>query len=232
MTIENSAKNRSLGEKLLVAGGAASLALASGNPAETAVVSALNTPISPQGNAGTYIEWDVDGDSVGDFSLGNSSQFDETANLNEYGANRFVAQNGVGGKGFAKLSSGFEVGPVMSGFNVDGSANNFISVTYKGTQMGNDLSGAGWSFGDVAFFGFKFISSGNTYWGWGELDIHGGTIGKGFTITRAYYNNTAGASILVGDTGSAVPEPSTCALALLAAGGVAAYKGRRKQAAV
>ncbi|MFM8220146.1 MAG: PEP-CTERM sorting domain-containing protein [Planctomycetaceae bacterium] len=44
-------------------------------------------------------------------------------------------------------------------------------------------------------------------------------------------------SIAAGDTGSggggggAVPEPSTFALGLLAAGGVAAYRSRRKQPA-
>jgi hypothetical protein len=218
---------RSLGQKLMLAGGAATLALASGNLAEAAVVPALNTPISPPGSLGAN-SWDVDGVSGPDFYLGNNSTF---GNLTEANG-RFVAPAAASADGFAKLSSGFVVGPTMSGFKFFASAQTAITVTYAGTKIGYDADNGGWSLGDVGFFGFKFTSGANTYYGWGEIDIYGGSSGSGYTITRAYYNDTSGATIVVGDTGGAIPEPSTCALALLAAGGVAAYKGRRKQAAV
>jgi len=57
--------------------------------------------------------------------------------------------------------------------------------------------------GDTGFFGFKFTSGGNTYYGWGEIHIQGLSTSP-YTITRAYYNSTPFAPITVGDTGSAV----------------------------
>ena len=224
MSVNNGVK-RCLGEKLALAGGAASLALASGNPAETAVVSALNTPISPPSSTGS-IDWDVDGDSNAEFRLGNASfvGFHSAVFTELNGA--FVAPSFRFSDGFAKLATGFVVGASMSGgFKFLGNQ-TFITVT-GGGSIGGDLGAQGWSLGDVGYFGFKFASGSNTYYGWGEISIHGGSPGSGFTIKRAYYDDTPGASIRVG-----VPEPSTCALALLAAGGVAAYKGRRKKAAV
>ena len=92
----------------------------------------------------------------------------------------------------------------------------------------------GWQMGDTGFFGFKFssdVTQSDTFYGWGEMvfapPTSSGIKGHGFTITRMYYDDT-GAAIKVGDTGAVIPEPSTCALALLAAGGVAAYRARRK----
>jgi len=234
MSSLKSESNKSVGEKLLLAGGAASLALASGNPAETAVVSALNTPISPPASSGNSNDWDVDGDSTPDFRLRNTDDWATAGYLTELNGGRFVAPNWMFGDGVAKLSTGFVVGSSMPGFKFFSAAQSSITVTTSGSSIGGDFANAGWSFGNVGAFGFKFTSGANTYYGWGLIDIHGGTPGAGFTITEAYYNNTPGATIAVGDTGGggAVPEPSTCALALLAAGGVAAYKGRRKQAAV
>ncbi|MFM8220769.1 MAG: PEP-CTERM sorting domain-containing protein, partial [Planctomycetaceae bacterium] len=94
----------------------------------------------------------------------------------------------------------------------------------------------GWSMGETGFFGFCFDQNGQRHYGWGELKLDptsANTNGYGFQITRAYYNDTPGAPIAAGDTGGggAVPEPSTFALGLLAAGGVAAYRSRRKQPA-
>lgn len=222
---------KSIGEKLVLAGGAATLALASGTAAEAAVVSAQGTPISPPGTFGVA-NWDIDGDSTTDFTLQNKNFAGYVIGvLNEINGGRFVAASTVSSGGVAKLSSGFEVGPSMPGFQFFNAAQTQITATWGGTVAG-DLGSQGWSTGDIAFFGFKFTSGGNTYYGWGELDLHGGTPGSGFTITQAYYENTPGATITVGDTGSAVPEPSSCALALLAAGGVAAYRSRRKKAAL
>ena len=223
MSSVNVMSRKSIGEKLVLAGGAAGLALVSGTAAEAAVVSALNTPISPPSSFGVN-SWDVDGDSTTDFQLFNASV---NAMLSETSGGRFVVPNSRTEDGFAKLSSGFVVGPTMAGFKFFATAQGFISVTLFG-GIGPDVVPQGWSLGDVGFFGFKFTSGVNTYYGWGLIDIHGGTPGAGYTITQAYYNNTPGATIIVGDTGGAIPEPSTCALALLAAGGVAAYRGRRK----
>jgi hypothetical protein len=222
-------RQKSVGEKLLLAGGSATLALASGTSGEAAVVSALNTPISPPSSLGARV-WDVDGDSNGDFKLEHDFSYGFIfGDLTEIDGGRFVALSS--GNAFAKLASGFVVGASMSGFAFSPNARVNISVTVQGT-IASDAGVGGWSIGDVGFFGFKFTSGGNTYYGWGEFDLPGGTPGSGFTITKAYYETTPGASITVGDTVGAIPEPSTCALALLAAGGVAAYRSRRKQAAV
>jgi hypothetical protein len=88
--------------------------------------------------------------------------------------------------------------------------------------------------GETGFFGFKF--AGGLFYGWAELAFDptsANTAGYGYQILRAYYDDT-GAPITVGNTGtggSPVPEPSSYALALLAAGGVAAYRSRRKTVA-
>ena len=67
--------------------------------------------------------------------------------------------------------------------------------------------------GDIGYFGFKFTTASGVHYGGGQINIHGGTggfvYGQGFTFTEAYYNDTVGASIQVGDTGgspSSVPE--------------------------
>jgi hypothetical protein len=222
-------RQKSVGEKLLLAGGAATLALASGTSGEAAVVSALNTPISNPAKGANV--WDVDGDSIVDFSL---ERF--TTNGGNVANAFFVEQ--AGGRlvynepnnlAIAKLSSGFAIGSIMSGFKFRSAAIPVYMTdkSYTSVVTGFAAASGGWTLGDVGYFGFKFTSGGNTYYGWGELDLHAG----GFTITQAYYNNTPGAAITAGDTtggGGAIPEPSTCALALLAAGGVAAYKGRRR----
>ena len=85
------------------------------------------------------------------------------------------------------------------------------TVTSNG-DINSDMASYGWSLGDVGFFGFKFMdNNGNFYYGWGEIDIHGATggfnVGRGFTVTQAYYNDTPDTPIAVGDTGAAgVPE--------------------------
>jgi len=214
---ESNLSRRSIGEKLVLAGGAAALTMASGNPAQTAIVQSLTTPVSPESS------WDVDADSTPEFS---ATSFFSLRSLNEIGG-RFVAPNWRSIDGFAKLASGFQVGASMPGFKFFNTAQNPITVS-AGSNIGGDLGAQGWSKGETGFFGFKFTNGTGTHYGWGEITLPLGN--SPFAITKAYYETTPDTPILVGATG--VPEPSTCALALLAAGGVAAYKGRRKQAAV
>ena len=101
--------------------------------------------------------------------------------------------------------------------------------------VSGQIAVGGWQMGETGFFGFKF-RSGPTLYGWAELAFDptsANTAGYGYQILRAYYDDT-GAPITVGNTGtggSPVPEPSSYALALLAAGGVAAYRSRRKTVA-
>ena len=222
----NKLTRRTVGEKVAMAGGAAALAMVSGNMATAGIVASTTAPITCP--TATDIDWDVDSDGTADFQLAYSTG-SSYAFLTERNGGRFVAPNSIGADGFAKLASGFVVESAMAGFKFFTNAQGGITVTYD-QGIGTDLGAQGWNMGDTGFFGFKFTSGGNTYYGWGEIDIQGLSTSP-YTITRAYYNNTPFAPITVGDTGSAVPEPSACALALLAAGGVAAYRGRRKQVA-
>jgi hypothetical protein len=118
----------------------------------------------------------------------------------------------------------------MPGFKFFTYAQGTITVSLSSGGIGGDLGAQGWNKGETGFFGFKFTNGTGTHYGWGEITIPLGS--SLFAITKAYYETTPDTPILVGATGGVIPEPSTCALALLAAGGVAAYKGRRKQAAV
>lgn len=224
-------KTKSMAEKLALAGGAASLALCSGNVVEGAIIASPYAPIGPPSFSGGN-ELDVDGDGTSDFRLSHTSS---SASLTELNGGRFVAANFVGSDGFAKLSSGFVVGPTMAGHKFFANAQIGITMT-DSSQIGFDASAQGWSMGETGLFGFKFTSGPNTYYGWGEVvfdPANNGTVGYGYKFTKLYYDDT-GAAITVGDTGGTgpvIPEPSTYALALLAAGGVAAYRSRRKVAA-
>ena len=221
MTIATRWVKKSVAEKLALAGGVASLALCSGAIAEGAIIASPNAPIAPFPYEGFHF-LDVDGDGTNDFVLMNGGNF---AMLTESNGGRFVSPNEAHSDGFAKLSFGFVVGPTMSGYKFFEKPQRYITVTDL-SMTGSDLLANGWHSGDTGFFGFKFTSGANTYYGWGELMIsckNYTNMGHGYKLTQLYYDNT-GAPIRVG----AIPEPSTCALALLAAGGVAAYRARRR----
>lgn len=218
---------QSLAEKLALVGGAASLALCSGTIAEAAIIACPNVPITPPSSAGN-LNLDVDGDGTSDFQLRNMLGSAWVAELN---GGRFVAATTRTADGLAKLSSGFVVGPTMAGYKFFASPQTAISIT-SSSGIATDALSQGWTMGQTGLFGFKFTSGANTYYGWGEMVLDPGTsltVGHGYTITRMYYEDS-GSGITVGDTGGSIPEPSTCALALLAAGGVAAYRARRKVA--
>ena len=223
MTIATRWVKKSVAEKLALAGGVASLALCSGAIAEGAIIASSNAPIAPPPTYGGHL-LDVDGDGTNDFVLWNGGNL--YAMLSESNGGRFVAANRVYYDGFARLAFGFVVGPTMSEHKFFESAQERITMTEWST-IGFDLyRNGGWGMGTRGFFGFKFTSGANTYYGWGEIVFDRpkhGTAGHGFKFTQLYYDNT-GAPIRVG----AIPEPSTCALALLAAGGVAAYRARRR----
>ena len=77
--------------------------------------------------------------------------------------------------------------------------------------------------------GFAAIKAGSDL-GWIRLRVDG-TSGNPSSVTAIdwAYNDVAGQSIQAGDTGSAVPEPGTMAMELLAAGaaGILAWRRRR-----
>jgi len=229
----------SLTNKLASLTGFAAVALGAGSATEAAVVAAQGVPLSPPASNGR-VAWDVDGVggasaafSVENFTTGATA---DKAFLHELSPGRFVSPVNAPADTIARMATtdlvGSNLGAAFKFFTV---AQDDITVTAS-AAIGSDLDGY-WTMGQTGYFGFKFTDGANTYYGWGELQIapaNSAVPGQGFTITRAYYNDTPGGSIRVGDTGNgpAVPEPSACALALLAAGGVVAYRSRRQSTVV
>jgi len=206
-----SARRLSLSQKLAVASGAAAAiaGVAAPQSAEAGIVQSTTLPMSPPASYGSNF-WDVDGDGTDDFKLRNDSCY---ALLTELGAARFVSPTAEANNGFAKLNAGFIVGgSLVAGYKFFPSAQGGISLTSSG-DIGEDAGAQGWAIGDTGYFGFKFSNTSGVHYGWGQINIHGATggfvVGRGYTLTEAYYNSTPNASIQVGDTGgspSSVPE--------------------------
>jgi hypothetical protein len=205
----NSARRRSLSQKLAVASGAAAAftGVAAPQLAEAGIIRSTTLPLSPPASNSSGTQWDVDGDGTTDFTLNNNTS---TATLAEIGLARFVSPAAKASDGFAKLNAGFDVGGSMVGYKFFINAQAGMTITASG-EIGRDAREQGWAFGDIGYFGFKFSNASGVHYGWGQVNIHGAsngfTVGQGFTITEAYYDDTPDASITVGDKGAAsVPE--------------------------
>jgi hypothetical protein len=206
----NSARRLSLSQKLAVASGAAAAiaGVAAPQSAEAGIVQSNTLPMSPPASSGSNY-WDVDGDGTDDFRLRN---FGSDARLRALGSARFVAAASRTIAGFAKLNTGFNVGGSMpAGYRFFPDASQIL-MTASG-NINRDVGAQGWAMGDTGYFGFKFSNTSGVHYGWGQINIHGTTggysVGQGYTLTEAYYNDTPDASIQVGDTGgspSSVPE--------------------------
>ena len=106
-----------------------------------------------------------------------------------------------------------------------GNGSNFVagesgSTTHFGNGPGQ------FALNTPGYIGITFRStpSGPDFYGW--IDISVNNAGPGNIVSWAY-ENVSGASILVGDTGAAVPEPGT-ALFGLACAGLALVRRRRE----
>ncbi len=79
---------------------------------------------------------------------------------------------------------------------------------------------------NTGYFGFSFVTGGNTYYGWAQATYTASDRG---TIVDWAYNSTPGASILVGQT-SSIPEPATTAMlmSVVALGGATWWKKRQR----
>jgi hypothetical protein len=134
-----------------------------------------------------------------------------------------------------KLSSGYLISSGRAPFQ------NFYNLAASQNLRTSNHTGslAGWAASKVGFAGFSFETTGMAQrdYGWLRLEFTVGANGAAdkFQVIDWGYNNTGG-SILAGQGAPApvtTPEPSTGALALLAAGagGVLALRRRRKNAA-
>ena len=202
----NSARRLSLSQKLAVASGAAAVftGVAAPQVAEAGIVQSATLPMSPPASTGSNY-WDVDGDGRDDFRVQNAGSI---ARLRELTSAQFVSPAARTGDGFAKLNAGFNVGGSMTAGYKFLSGGQVISITNSG-NIGIEVGAQGWAIGDTGYFGFKFSNTSGVQYGWGQISITGTPTGQGYTLTQAYYNDTVGGSIQVGDTGgspSSVPE--------------------------
>jgi hypothetical protein len=224
-------------DKVALASGMALVVLSGSSVAEAGIVASQGLPLRPPATDG-QVGWDVDGDGSADFGLlnGATGRTVHSPPTYTYGNTfpyfiTYPAAFLSRGPGFEIVGS-FSLGKLPAGAVVGPDAFFGVPSTQMLTVSGQIAVG-GWQMGETGFFGFKF---GSGLYGWAELAFDptsANTAGYGYQILRAYYDDT-GAPITVGNTGtdgSPVPEPSSYALALLAAGGVAAYRSRRKTVA-
>ena len=81
-----------------------------------------------------------------------------------------------------------------------------------------------WFLGDSGFLGYQFLLAGDTHYGWAQIFIHPhGAV----TLERYAYETVANTPITTPPL-SPTPEPSSIALMLLGAAGLAAYRRKRK----
>lgn len=162
--------------------------------------------------------FDIDGDSVDDYSLDLLGGTDAYAYWTSLGGNQVVTVL----FDVDALTGGVVVGPGQ----YYGSDSKLAKAKASGTTGGhwpNNLL-------DPRFVGLQFLIGGQTHYGWARVGVDvDGTAGVAQGVVYDWaYDDTAGAAITTPGTAS-VPEPSSLALFALGAAGVAALKRRRRQ---
>ncbi len=123
-------------------------------------------------------------------------------------------------------ASSYRLSFLSAGVTIDSGA---FSLTNPSAYIHNGGGNSQWTTGTTGYFGVKFNGGSGTNYGWVQLSYNNdGSV----TVIDFAYEST-GAAILTGDTGSAIPEPSTTpvvvGLTALIAGSAALYR-RRKSA--
>ena len=229
---------RTISERLALLSGLAGAAVLGGEASAAVVAANGSFPLRGPSTPGSTL-WDVDGDSTNDFQLthlvSGGNTFGLFSALN--GGKQVAPTYGTYPRVLRKLSSGSVVSSAKSlSFaalvgNVVASQQPLARMTSSGEMPFTSVGYPGyWSrtAGETGFFGFSFTSGSDTFYGWGEMllnNVPGTDAGYGFEITR-YYDNAAGTAITVG----AVPEPTSIALLAIGAGGLAAFRRRRRAA--
>ncbi len=222
--------------RIALAAGSLSALAVSAAECDAAIVHVTGSPVTMNLDAadGTQETWDVDGDSQRDFYL---TKFDpvfdyggggDDINISSLSANGQGFVNGPGNPHYAdiqRLNAGLVVGPTLAAgyfFGTSTTSRNLLgSDGYPGPVFG--VNPQGFADGQDGFVGFAFESGGETHYGWATLNIDLNLPGT-VTISEWAYESSANAPIVVG----AVPEPSSLALLAMGAGGLAAWRHRKK----
>ena len=140
----------------------------------------------------------------------------------------------AGGGSFAVLAAtGVGLKKFASGANISTAPGQWLNTAALASRSGSNSvvnRAAGWAASATGFAGFRFSTTANHAldYGWVRLSYTVGTNGLPNSITATDWGyDPTGAAVTAGETStSATPEPSTAALAILAAGaaGVAALR--------
>ena len=216
-------QRRSCAEKVaLAAGSLAGLALAPG-AAEASLITVNGSPVSLSigAGAGASATWDVDGTGGTDFRLRNDNTFGPTS--------MFFASDYQNGRGLVGYGSGDNVQRLAASFNV-GPTNYWGPGSYRYRHAMYPGGGIGYDFAQFSpgdnLFGFRFLSGGNLLYGFATINFD--TANGIVSISDWTYETTPDTALHVG-TSAAVPEPSSLSLLAMGAGGLAAYRRRRKR---
>ena len=170
-------------QKLSLVVGSASVLYLLPTEADAAIIHV--TPVTPptinQGQpSGTQALWDVDGDTNPDFRLENS------LSILDFGSNGLNGQGVVQATsikdGIKKLPLNNLVGLTLAaGYEFSPAGDN--RTIMKNSFIAGDFDAGGFTGNPPEYFGFRFLSGGDTFYGWANINIDTATDGGTVTIT-------------------------------------------------
>ncbi|MEM0965135.1 MAG: hypothetical protein AAGJ81_03145 [Verrucomicrobiota bacterium] len=178
---------------------------------------------------GDELLWSVDGDGDGEFALyrvdDNAIFAGALTGANFSGRGSVIGRAALPFAAYA-LPPGFSIGATLAtGYAFKQESSTGPVVFTVNSAIFVYAESAGFSIGQSSLIGFRFDISGNTHYGWLRLEPTAGPVGRGITISEAYYESTPDTPIAAG----AIPEPANAAvgLGLLALGAAGLRRWRR-----